>query len=67
MLFQVTHNYLGHHLGYVTAQDDFKAICVFAERTGMALAALVAVPYPTKQADLSCTNLRNACFENVGV
>lgn len=43
--FQVTHNYLGHHLGYVVAKDSHDAIVTFAEKTGMALASLVAVPH----------------------
>lgn len=42
--FLVSHNYLGHPLGYVVATDRHTAIVIFADKTGFALAALVAVP-----------------------
>ena len=43
--FRVTHNYLGHHLGFVEAPDAHAAIVTFSTRTGMSLAALVATPH----------------------
>lgn len=43
--YHVTHNYLGHHLGYVEAESRHDAIVIFSDKTGMSLAALVAVPH----------------------
>lgn len=43
--FRVTHNYLGHHLGFVEAITAHDAIVIFSTRTGMSLAALVATPF----------------------
>jgi len=41
-LHHVTHNYLGHSLGWVMAETRHDAIVMFARDSGMALAALVA-------------------------
>jgi hypothetical protein len=48
--YHVTHNYLGHHLGYVEAESRHDAIVAFSDATGMALAALVAVPHVANDA-----------------